>query len=304
MADRHKQFREIVEKVIEAAKDKREEELLLTFEGVLYPALLCSPDTFQALRNFEARVEDIILVAYPKCGFNWVLQVLYDITSNIRKEVLEDNTSHTLPLLELGAPEKYQEMTKQPSPRIFGTHFPYDLLPSSIVKSKTKMLVVFRNPKDAAVSYFHFYNNNPMLPTFASWDEFFSRFMTGQVCWGSYFDSALSWDKHIDDENVLIITYEQMKENTCDGVKQIAEFFDASLSEDQIKSIAVGTSFQSMKAKSSETHGSLGNVLFRKGGIGDWKNHFTEAQSKEMDVKFEECLAGTKLGALLKMCLL
>lgn len=42
------------------------------------------------------------------------------------------------------------------------------------------MLVVFRNPKDTMVSYFHFYNNNPVLPKAESWDAFYSDFMKGE----------------------------------------------------------------------------------------------------------------------------
>lgn len=42
------------------------------------------------------------------------------------------------------------------------------------------MLVVFRNPKDTLVSYYHFYNNNPVLPKTESWDSFYTDFMKGE----------------------------------------------------------------------------------------------------------------------------
>lgn len=42
-----------------------------------------------------------------------------------------------------------------------------------------QMLVVFRNPKDTLVSYYHFCNNNPVLPRAESWDSFYSDFMKG-----------------------------------------------------------------------------------------------------------------------------
>lgn len=42
-----------------------------------------------------------------------------------------------------------------------------------------QMLVVFRNPKDTLVSFFHFYNNNPVLPSAKSWESFYSDFMSG-----------------------------------------------------------------------------------------------------------------------------
>jgi hypothetical protein len=42
------------------------------------------------------------------------------------------------------------------------------------------MLVIFRNPKDTVVSFYHFSNKNPVLPTAKSWDSFFSEFMSGK----------------------------------------------------------------------------------------------------------------------------
>lgn len=47
------------------------------------------------------------------------------------------------------------------------------------------MLVVFRNPKDTLVSYYHFYKNNPVLPSGQSWDSFFSNFMKGEGVFGT-----------------------------------------------------------------------------------------------------------------------
>ncbi|CAM5102340.1 unnamed protein product, partial [Eretmochelys imbricata] len=184
-----------------------------------------------------------------------------------------------------------------PSPRLFTTHLNCDNIPKAVLGSNAKLLVLFRNPKDVAVSYYRFYNKNPMLPNVSSWDEFFQKFMSGEVCWNSYFDHILAWNKHMDKENIMIITYEEMKENLPQGVKQIAEFLGFSLPEEKIQSIAENATFESMSNISQEKYGKYGSILFRKGAVGDWKNLFTEAQSQEMDAKFEECLAGTKLGA-------
>ncbi|MGH0151188.1 UNVERIFIED_CONTAM: hypothetical protein FKN15_064352 [Acipenser sinensis] len=162
------------------------------------------------------------------------------------------------------------------------------------------ILVVLRNPKDTAVSYFHFYNKNPVLPTFESWDKFFSQYMSGDVMWGSFFDHAAAWEKYIDRENVKIVTYEDLKANLTEGIEDIAKYLNYTLSDDQIQTIAEECTFDAMKEKSPETHGSFSKVIFRKGGVGDWKNHFSEEQSKEVDAKFEQCLAGTKLGAKIK----
>ncbi|KAJ1204777.1 hypothetical protein NDU88_000215 [Pleurodeles waltl] len=189
-----------------------------------------------------------------------------------------------------------KRLTHVQSPRVLLTHLHNDNLPKGVFVKKLKTLVVFRNPKDAAVSLFHFHNNNPVLPNYDSWDEFFECFISGKVVYGSYFDHAIAWNKHIDDENVMIVMFEDMKQDLVAATTQIADFFGIRLTKEQIQFIADKCSFKSMKEKSNETHGKMGSIIFRKGDVGDWKNHFSEAQSQEMDAKFEECLAGTKLG--------
>uniref|UniRef100_A0A8C1AA75 Sulfotransferase n=1 Tax=Cyprinus carpio carpio TaxID=630221 RepID=A0A8C1AA75_CYPCA len=43
----------------------------------------------------------------------------------------------------------------------------------------------------------------------------------------------------------------------------------------------------------------LSRVL-SSGEVGDWKNNFSDTQSKQMDELFQDKLAGTNLGARLK----
>ncbi|XP_032072659.1 sulfotransferase 6B1-like [Thamnophis elegans] len=299
MAEENDSLVKQMNKIFEENKDNKNEELFFTFKGVLYPNRLCSAETFEALETFEAREDDMLVIAYPKCGTNWVFQILTEMVAAISSNKELPLPRHLL-MLEFGGPEKFLKMKEQRSPRYYITHLHYDNIPKSFLEKKVKMLVVFRNPKDAATSYYHFYNKNPLLPNTSSWDDFFQKFMSGEVGWSSYFDHALAWDKHMDEENVMIITYEELKENLLEGVKRIADFYELPLSEEMIKSIADKATFQAMSSKLPEVLGQFASVIFRKGEVGDWRTLFTEAQSKEMDAKFEACLAGTKLGAKLK----
>ncbi|XP_078533567.1 sulfotransferase 6B1 [Lissotriton helveticus] len=272
------------------------QELLFTYKGISYPKMRCSSDTFQALQDFVSRRDDLMLVSYPKCGTNWCLQILNNLAATVSgSEEIKPNFD----ILEFGAADKYKKMETLPSPRVYATHFHHDNLPKAVIQNGTKILVIFRNPKDTAVSLFHFHAKNPAVHTYNDWDDYFRDFISGNVVWGSYFDHAMIWNKHIEDENVMLITYEDLKENLAGGVQKIAEFFSLSATEEQIRLIAERATFDAMKARSQETHGGFGNALFRKGDVGDWKNYFSEAQNREMDAKFEECLAGTKLGKML-----
>ncbi|XP_006882413.1 PREDICTED: sulfotransferase 6B1 [Elephantulus edwardii] len=296
MADKSK-FIDYIDEALEKSKETALSRLLFTYQGIPYPITMCTLETFQALDTFEARSDDIVLASYPKCGSNWLLYIVSELIFTVTKKKHE---YPEFPVLECGDPEKYQRMKQFPSPRILATHLHYDKLPESIFKNKVKILVLFRNPKDTAVSFFHFHNDVPDIPSYGSWDEFFKQFMKGQVSWGSYFDFAINWNKHIEDANVKCILYEDLKENLASGIKQIAEFFGFSLTGEQIDTISALSTFEAMRARSQVTHGAVGPFLFRKGKVGDWRNLFHQSQNQEMDEKFEACLAGTSVGVKLK----
>ncbi|KAL8185947.1 UNVERIFIED_CONTAM: hypothetical protein K2H54_060197 [Gekko kuhli] len=283
------------------------EDLIFSYKGVLYPAAVCNPGTFQALESFEARMDDIVLAGYPKTGTNWLDHILNNLESTAAKYTEEEMKKimdlekelEVTPRLEFGDPDKFQRMKKLPSRRIIITHLSPHSLPSSIFKNKAKILVLIRNPKDTLVSYYHFKNTvGFFLPS--TWDDHFNSFMDGKVAWGSYFDYVAEWDKYIDEENIIAISYEELQENLNVGVKKIAQFLEFSLNEEEVQSIVDKSTFRAMKQKASETHGAFGNILFRKGTVGDWKSMLSESQNEEMDRKFEECLSRTKLGAKIK----
>ncbi|MEQ2277830.1 Sulfotransferase 6B1 [Xenotaenia resolanae] len=281
---------------MEKAKEMSDKDKLYRFKGVLYPTLMCPEEHLKCLDDIKVREDDIMLVAYPKCGFNWMVGVMKKI---IAEATQMKNESKMPPLIEFFGPEVLKAMNEAPSPRFLGTHLHPDNMPASFNEKKTKMVVVFRNPKDTLVSYYHFCNNNPVLPSVESWDSFFSQFMKGDVAWGSYFDHALAWNKKMDDPNVMVVIYEDLKQDLSAGIHQISSFIGFSLTDNQVQQIAGASTFSAMKESSVNSHGNMGNVIFRKGEVGDWKNHFTPEQSREMDEAFNKHLAGTKLGAKL-----
>ncbi|KAF5894604.1 sulfotransferase 6B1-like [Clarias magur] len=280
---------------MERAMNMKDEEKLYKRDGILYPTIMSPPENLDALKDLEAREDDVMLVAYPKCGCNWMVGVVRKILTAC---------GHTFPegppIIEFHSPEVQKLAGQMPPRRFFATHLHPDFIPASFKTNKTKMLVVFRNPKDTLVSYYHFMNSNPVLPKVESWDKFCSDFLSGEVAWGSYFDHALAWEKHMDDPNVLIMAYEELKENLPEGVKKVADFFSFPLTDEQVDAIAGESTFSAMRTSSENSHGKFGNVFFRKGEVGDWKNHFSEAQSKQMDEEFKKKLSGTRLGAKLK----
>ena len=124
--------------------------------------------------------------------------------------------------------------------------------------------------------------------------------MNGTVEYGLWFDHVLEWWKHRDAENVLFLKYEDMKKDHRGAVKKIAEFMGYDLKEEIIDTIVEKSTFQNMKAnlvsaeieklrKPDAPH------FFRKGVVGDWRNHFTPEQNAEFDAVYAEKMKGSGL---------
>lgn len=53
---------------MERAAKMKDEDKLYKRGGILYSSLLSTPETLDKLKELQAREDDLILVAYPKCG--------------------------------------------------------------------------------------------------------------------------------------------------------------------------------------------------------------------------------------------
>ena len=189
-----------------------------------------------------------------------------------------------------------------PRPRAFKSHMPYDLCPCGPPNTTPcKYIYVIRNPKDVAVSYYFHLNTMPNSP-YGDWDSFWEQYVEGKLGFGDYIDHLLSWWPHRDDENVLIMKYEDMKKDLPAAVSQVASFIGANISSDVIAKIAALTDFDTMKKDATANYSEMKPLtqpgsedFMRKGKVGDWKNHLSPEQSAQMDAICAQKLKGTGL---------
>ena len=67
-----------------------------------------------------------------------------------------------------------------PSPRLIKTHLPYKILPKKVFEVNPKVIYVARNPKDLAVSYYHFTKYNLGMPDFDTFGGFLEEFQAAR----------------------------------------------------------------------------------------------------------------------------
>ncbi|XP_072025287.1 sulfotransferase 1C4-like [Amphiura filiformis] len=204
---------------------------------------------------------------------------------------------------EFTAPSPLTISKMLPSPRFMKSHLPEHLLPSDIYHKKAKIVYVARNPKDMAVSFYHFHRWQTMLPKYETWDRFFDDFMEGKVSYGKWYEHYLGYWRRRHEESILFLKYEDMKKDEKAAVRQICEFLGYHYSDDILDRITQHSTFGSMK-KNPMTNPDFFNVqregekhisFMRKGVVGDWKNYFTDEQNKAFDKLYEEKLSDTGL---------
>ncbi|XP_002401559.3 sulfotransferase ssu-1-like [Ixodes scapularis] len=264
---------------------------------------------------------DIIVVTYPKSGTQWMMHIIQLILGRGQGATSFPDLVRRSPRLENHGPEALEGL---PLPRMVTTH--QKLLLQNF-NDKAKYVYVARNPWDTCVSLYHFMRG---ITEFqfedGSFDDFFEAFVTGDLCYGDYFDHVLHGYARKDDPNVFFFTYEQLKADTPGMMLKLAYFlgeeYGKMLEGDQemFREILNKSSFDFMsrvlepgaqvfsglfgglstpmgrgKNATSERNEEKDFKFFRKGKVNDWKEFFTPGQIQRMQARIDEMTLGTDL---------
>jgi hypothetical protein len=257
----------------------------------------------QLYDDFDYREDDTWLISYPRSGTSWTYALLCAVLHGgdieaLQKDQSENRILKFLPI-EVGSAASVTERIRSwkalPSPRVIPTHLPYRLFPETVQEQCGKVVYVMRNPKDVAVSFYHFHRSHRLLGFYkGTWDEFFECFISGRVIYGSLFDHVSGWLPHVrqNNGNMLLLSYEQMQEDLPTQIRRTGAFLRTALSPQAVAAIAAHCSFQSMSANpfsnregDSIMDSSIARFL-RKGIVGDWRNYFTKAQEERFDAQW------------------
>ncbi|NER80722.1 MAG: sulfotransferase domain-containing protein [Leptolyngbya sp. SIO1D8] len=294
LKDAPEHLKDLMERAISVSKTKEMPFLHSNIGGLIMPAFM-TEEQLQICTTASTRPGDVFLITYPKAGSAWLAEITRCIAqpnSTGEKSLL----GGAMLLFEMANQEQLEALS---SPRYMSTHLPFALVPRSN-EHKVKYIYLARNPKDVAVSFFHFMRSTPVFDFNGQWEEFLTFFMKGNLPGGSYFDHILEWWLHKDDENLLFLKYEDLKRDLKGQVKIIAEFLGFKFSDEEAKTVAEKCTFQAMKSNPKLGVNKLTKFLkkgphLRKGMIGDWKNYFSDEQLKEFNKLYHSQLKGTGL---------
>jgi sulfotransferase len=268
-------------------------------DGVIMPPYI-TPSRYQLSRELEMRAGDICFDSFPKSGSTWLSNIILLITTageDPADKPLRDCVHWVASSWPY--PREKEEIDALPSPRIFKSHMPYRMAPGGDPRNNPcKYVYIARNPKDVAVSYYHFESGKNWSGNYTGpWEHWLKIFLEGRVQRGDWFDHVLSWWEQKDADNILFLRYEDLKRNFDQELQKIAAFLGYPLTGEITNKIKHKTSFNHMKKDSFSNLQEISQLegFYRKGQIGSWKDQFTVAQNEYFEKIYAERMKNTGL---------
>ncbi|CAG5116568.1 unnamed protein product [Candidula unifasciata] len=169
-----------------------------------------NPDTVYNMRNIPLRDDDIMLCSYAKSGCHWLWDVLRYLRFGVADDL--DKVDKETHMVEYNSLETLEQLQ---SPRILNNHGFFEDQPTDLFNKKVKVVFVYRNIKDLAVSYYHHHTRFPEYKYQDTFTHYIRRFVAGLVDNGSVFEYLRGWEEGIHNTpglNIHVVSYEDMKE--------------------------------------------------------------------------------------------
>ncbi|MGH9454183.1 MAG: sulfotransferase domain-containing protein [Terriglobia bacterium] len=227
-------------------------------------------------RQYTPFPDDVCLVAYPKSGNTW----LRFLVGNL----LHPENPVTFANIESWAPSIYHNsdriLRRISRPRILKSH-------EAFFSHHGKVVYIVRDPRDIAVSYYHFLIKFRELPENYPVEEYIPRFMRDDfdAKYGPWDDHVLSWIRMREGHpGFLLLRYEDLLENTASELSRVAAFLNVPGDEQRIaKAITLSATDRMRKLEKKEsrkwsaTRNSRHDLPFvRSARSGDWRRDLSE----------------------------
>ncbi|XP_053808435.1 LOW QUALITY PROTEIN: sulfotransferase 2B1-like [Vidua chalybeata] len=277
-------------------------EVTETFAGIALPGHLHTQESLAFAAAFTFRPTDVLIATYPKSGTTWMQEILTLLFSlgDARPAKTIPNWERAPWLEQIYCREALRDTE---TPRLLTTHLPAHVLAPALQRSKAKVIYVARNPKDVAVSFYHFHHLAKFLPDPSSFDAFLTQFLEGTVHYGSWFDHVKGWlgQRHLLD--ILYVTYEELHQDLRGTAQRLSSFLGCPLAPGTLAALEQHCSFSAMRDNAMANYSlipaeimdhSQGRFM-RKGVVGDWRSHFSPEQNALFNRRYQEEMGDTEL---------
>lgn len=197
----------------------------------------------EAYERFEPRPSDVIISPFAKCGTTWLQQIAHSLRTNGDMDF--DDIYEVVPFIDVALDMGIDlNASQKAEPRVFKSHFGWDEVPKGC-----RYIVSFRDPQDAVVSFYHFMTGWLIEPGAIPLDDFVEYRSFDRDRGGDYWGHMASWLRQKDNPDVLLLTFEEMKQDLRGVVERVASFMGIE-DEESIDTAVVHSSFEFMSTHS------------------------------------------------------
>jgi Sulfotransferase domain len=233
-------------------------------------------------RNLEVWPDDVFILSFPKSGNTWtrflIANLMYPDTpadfSNINRLTPDPEASSK------------RELARMPRPRIIKSHQYFD-------PRYKRVIYVVRDPRDVALSQFHFYRKRGLLEDGYPPETFVPRFVAGETTpYGSWGENVAGWlATRQNRPGFLLLRYEDMLEDAARELNKVAAFLEIPSDAERIaNAVRRSTADEMRKLEKSQarlwssTKGTRQDVPFvRAAKSGGWRTGLPEAAVAQLE---------------------
>jgi hypothetical protein len=183
--------------------------------------------------------DDVWIVSYPKSGNTWTRFLIGNLVAG--GEVVDwSNIERIVPDIYLN---RDPDLKALPRPRYLKSHEGYR-------PDYRRVVLIVRDPRDVAVSYYHFVRKAKILLVDASMDNFMTKFIDGKIDpYGNWGENVGSWlGARRGSENFVVVRYEDLLENTDAELVRIANMLGIAADEQLLQHAAENSRADRMRA--------------------------------------------------------
>ncbi|MBF0588455.1 MAG: sulfotransferase domain-containing protein [Magnetococcales bacterium] len=210
----------------------------------------------------------LVSLAYDKCGTHLIADVLQALTGQRSNWAYHEDPN---PLNRFPEPVPSGEF-------VAGNWYPHDHFVSRILGDRSRVVLQYRDPRDAAVSGYFYCHKPEVLVS----DSVFAKAVRGAEKGPGILYILEQWSNAILHWAVLwmearvplyISTFEDIVNHKAQSTARIARYLGVVDDEAAIQRVVAQTAFK--KRSASLVTENLSENFKRKGQSGDWRNHFT-----------------------------